>query len=342
MANTRFEVLDALRGVAAIAVVLYHLGLAVKMPLAHHGWVAVDFFFMLSGFIIAHAYDKKLAGGLSTKAFMVARLKRLWPLHLAGMILGLGVYVFMALSQGKTETIPALTLLAVAGAFFVPIVAQAKMTAFILNVPAWSLFYEMVANLAYAAGFKLTGKRVLAALSFLGLAGLGADAAVFGMLDVGWSSTNLLGGLARILFAFPLGALIYRLHVEGRFDALRKVSPTVLLLAFVAIVWMPFHHSLPIDLLIIVLVFPPFLILAARARFTAPSPVLIKLGDLSYAVYATHMASLTVASMIAAALGLPALTILISMPLVLTVAWAAQKLTTVSYKKTVDTRLARA
>ncbi|UTU09693.1 acyltransferase [Caulobacter phage BL47] len=342
MAKPRFEVLDALRGVAAIAVVLYHLGLATKTPLARHGWVAVDFFFMLSGFIIAHAYDKKLAGDLTTKTFMIARLKRLWPLHLVGMALGLIAYAALALSQGKADTLPTLTLLALAGAVFAPIVAQAGVTAFVLNVPAWSLFYELIANLAYAAGFKLTSKPVLAGLSILGLLGIGANALVYGMLDVGWSSSNLVGGLARILFAFPLGALIYRLHVEGRFNAVRKVSPTILIVLFVALIWAPAQHDTLVDMLVIALVFPPFLILAAQARFSKPSPLLIALGDLSYAIYATHMPTLLIASMIAGALGARALTILISMPLVLVVAWVAQKWTTPSCKKAVDTRFARA
>jgi len=77
-AGRRYEALDGLRGVAAVAVMLYHIGGWTGRPwLAAHGYLAVDFFFCLSGFVLAHAYGRREIGWLG---YMRARLIRLWPL----------------------------------------------------------------------------------------------------------------------------------------------------------------------------------------------------------------------------------------------------------------------
>ncbi|AXQ69419.1 O-acetyltransferase [Caulobacter phage CcrBL9] len=346
MKKERFEVLDALRGVAAVLVMLYHVGntFSAEAGIGHlaifaqHGWVAVDFFFMLSGFIIAHAYDAKLATGLGAMPFMKARIKRLYPLYLVGAVLGAFATVCLTLTKdvpvGPAEVIVVLTTTLL----FCPILGAAP--AFVFNVPAWSLFFEIVANLAYAAGFKWTSKRVLLGASLVGLAGLGACHAAYGTLDVGWSGGNFLGGLARIAFAFPLGALIYRLHVEGRFSWVPRVSPVMLIALLVALTCLPAPRNTMIDLPIIATIFPLYLILAAQSRFAKPAKLLRQGGDLSYALYATHSPVLVLVSAIQVAAHASPVLLLTSAPLAILVAMGAQHLTTKSCKKAVDTRLA--
>ena len=138
--------LDALRGVAACTVVLFHR--ASRMPFPK-GYLAVDFFFMLSGFVLTFAYQEKLDGGWSTRDFLATRIARLYPLYLLGFVLGL----LVALSdpaihfgpQGWVSAIPNLLLLpAWVGPHSKP------PHAFPYNIPAWSLFFEVVANVLHA------------------------------------------------------------------------------------------------------------------------------------------------------------------------------------------------
>lgn len=99
----RFVFLDALRGLAAVMVVFYHRRELLPNGLAEHGYLAVDFFFMLSGFVIAYAYEDKLRTGMSRTSFIVRRLQRLMPLVILGACLGLFVEVLKALTKHSTE-----------------------------------------------------------------------------------------------------------------------------------------------------------------------------------------------------------------------------------------------
>ncbi|HKU54954.1 MAG TPA: acyltransferase family protein, partial [Rhizomicrobium sp.] len=87
--KTRFLTLDALRGVGAIAVMAGHAGIVLNAYMPPFMYLAVDMFFVLSGFVLAHAYDGKFAGGLSVGAFLKARIARLYPIYLIGLVLGL-------------------------------------------------------------------------------------------------------------------------------------------------------------------------------------------------------------------------------------------------------------
>ena len=86
----RFGALDGLRGVAAVIVVLHHLGNERLGPFnPTFGYIAVDLFFALSGFVIALNYDHRFAGGMTVKEFMLKRVLRLYPLYAAGLLLSL-------------------------------------------------------------------------------------------------------------------------------------------------------------------------------------------------------------------------------------------------------------
>src|ERR1700761_6004380 len=80
-----YPALDGLRGVAAIAVMLHHFRPLTAPWLFAHGYLAVDLFFLLSGFVIAHAYDARFRKGLGVPAFLVIRLIRLWPMIAFGV-----------------------------------------------------------------------------------------------------------------------------------------------------------------------------------------------------------------------------------------------------------------
>src|SRR6516225_9704176 len=87
-----YPILDGLRGVAAILVIIYHLFEAYYPVPAHHpehhGYLAVDFFFLLSGFVVGYAYDDRWEKGMSVWDFFKIRLIRLHPLVLLGVLIG--------------------------------------------------------------------------------------------------------------------------------------------------------------------------------------------------------------------------------------------------------------
>ena len=132
MNTTRLHGLDALRGMAALIVICYHIGQAVGWRwFFPRGYLAVDFFFLLSGFVMARTYGDRLKLGLSTPDFMAMRLKKLWPIAAIGSAIGLLTF------HGPWQA-------AVAGFLFLPWLGSA--TAFTLNTPIWSLHFELVAN----------------------------------------------------------------------------------------------------------------------------------------------------------------------------------------------------
>lgn len=148
-----FEILDGLRGVAAIVVVIFHfMEIAItdySENFVGHGYLAVDFFFCLSGFVIAYAYDNRITQ-MTTWQFIKLRLIRLQPLVIIGSILGLLTFLFDPFSNlyaiygfGKTA------LIFLYSVFLIPYPAMAERytNLFSLNAPAWSLFWEYIANI---------------------------------------------------------------------------------------------------------------------------------------------------------------------------------------------------
>ncbi|MFL5286868.1 MAG: acyltransferase family protein [Rhodopila sp.] len=135
--------LDGLRGIAALVVVFLHGTLFVGniryRPDA--ACLAVDFFFMLSGFVIAHAYDERLAHGMTWRQFMAVRIIRLYPMLLLGT--AMGAVLFIAAHLARHEAGVMATLLMAAGSFMLlPVGLAAGTVAYPVNIAAWSLFFE--------------------------------------------------------------------------------------------------------------------------------------------------------------------------------------------------------
>jgi peptidoglycan/LPS O-acetylase OafA/YrhL len=204
-----FDVLNGLRGVAAIAVTVTHLShyFGVLHPAIVS--VAVDFFFVLSGFVIAHAYERDLVGGMGRRRFLLARVIRLYPLYLLGLVLG-------AAAMWTYQRPPSqANFLATLGANLLmlpyPAFDPTNLDLFPFNFPAWSLFAELVANVVYALLAPRLSNRLLACLVAAGLLGLVAMGVVAGTLDLGTLRTGLAGGIARVGFSFFAGVALHRL-----------------------------------------------------------------------------------------------------------------------------------
>ena len=166
-----FEILNGMRGLAAFVIVIFHFMEIIITDFSRiyiaHGFLAVDFFFVLSGFVVAYAYDNRIAG-MGLKTFIKLRLIRLQPLVVIGSILGLLTFLFDPYSNlyavyGFKET----AMLFITSVFMIPypVVSERYFNLFNLNAPSWSLFWEYVANLAYATILFRVSRKALTVLS---------------------------------------------------------------------------------------------------------------------------------------------------------------------------------
>ena len=194
----RLDGLDALRGIAALVVLLFHAWKFFGGTTAvAEGWLAVDFFFALSGFVMARTYEARM---VDWRGFMKLRFRRFWPMVLIGGSLGLPVLYFKL----GVAAIP----IALLNLAFIPFFFDGDI--FPLNGPFWSLFYELYANAAHALVFRRFRDKHLA----IGIAVLAVSMAVlgnhFGSLNIGASPRTFVAGFARVLLPYLIGVLLYR------------------------------------------------------------------------------------------------------------------------------------
>ena len=308
-----YELLDGLRGVAALLVVWYHVfeGYAFAggtlIESINHGYLAVDFFFILSGFVIGYAYDDRWGRSLTMKNFFKRRLIRLHPMVIMAAVLGVVTFCIQGGVQWDgTRVATSMIMLALLCAmFFIPAYPGAGYEVrgngemFPLNGPSWSLFFEYIGNLLYALFIhRLSTKMLTAFVVLLGVALAGFalfDVSGYGNIGVGWSldTVNFVGGLLRMLFPFSLGMLLSRnfrpVKVRGAF----WICAAVLLALFVVpylegtepICWNGLYEAF-----CIIVVFPLLIILGASGNTTdkVSTGICKFLGDISYPLYITH------------------------------------------------------
>ncbi|TRC95797.1 acyltransferase [Mesorhizobium sp. WSM4303] len=288
--------LDAIRGVAAISVMLYHFSpfLAAGKVLPS-SYLAVDLFFLLSGFVIAHAYDRKIENGMGFGTFVAIRLIRLYPLYLAGTLLGF-FYLLVKNRLIPTEYMPLSEIgtMLTTGMFFIPLVSDAYHTIFPLNPASWSLFFELIVNIAYVAVFFLLSKRVLTVLIAVSLALLLVASIVAGTLDFGMTGKTIISGMPRVFFSFFLGVLLCRsmARYQGGLGLLRRgwwVEAAIALTLVVFAIAPAGGARIAYDLACIIFIFPALVVIGAIAP-TAPrlSGLYGWLGRISYPIYIIH------------------------------------------------------
>jgi peptidoglycan/LPS O-acetylase OafA/YrhL len=284
----QFATLDGMRGLAALAVLSVHV--ASLSPgtggiVLAHSYLAVDFFFCLSGFVLAHAYERKLQAGLSTGEFMRIRLLRLYPLYLVGTLLGI------AIVAGDLEWSKPKTAIRVATALaFLPS-PYPHGVAYIWNLPAWSLFFELVANAVYAAAIhRLSNRR----LFVIAVASLIAAALCYHSLHTGSMWDRFAFAFPRVGVSFFAGVLTYRLWRTSSWrPSLPPVALCLLLVLMLAVGTAP-PWGERYDFLAVTLF--PLLIYCAACCEPGPRlrPIFLWLGATSYALYITHWPALQV------------------------------------------------
>ncbi len=287
-AKNHFVVLDGLRGIAAIAVALLHICVFFRIGYSpRYAHLAVDFFFLLSGFVIAHAYDHKLANGMSWTEFLKIRMIRLYPLILVGNALGAAVFL-ANWALFREVTLIAITIAFASGLLLLPtsVMLQLRPWGFPLNGPLWSLSFEMAINIAYALAFRFLSLNRLFIIAALGAAALIFEAAIHNGLDFGFRWDELHLGFVRVLFPFTAGIIIRRSRSS---TTSRSAFSYFVFPIFLAILLCPVDLGWQFEITVSLLLFPAMLILVTGLEGT---PVIRNiwrsLGQLSYPLYVTH------------------------------------------------------
>lgn len=309
-----YELLDGLRGVAALLVVFYHIfegfsfaGGGTLITVINHGYLAVDFFFILSGFVIGYAYDDRWKKNLTLKGFFKRRLIRLHPMIVMGAVIGcITFFIQGGVKWDGTQVATSAVMLALLLAmFFIPAYPGAGYDVrgngemFSLNGPSWSLFFEYIGNILYALFIHRLSNKALTVLVILLGVGLSwfalSDVVGYGMIGVGWTldGLNFWGGMLRMLFSFTLGMLISRnfrpFKVRGAFWIC-----SVILLVLFCVPYVEGHSPVCLngvfEMVCIVVIFPMLVCLGASGQTTDKRSTRICkfLGDISYPLYAIH------------------------------------------------------
>ncbi|MCA8900556.1 MAG: acyltransferase [Hyphomonas sp.] len=289
----RFVVLDGLRGVAALLVISDHIPSALQTALPGRA-LAVDFFFVLSGFVLAHAYSERLGSGLSPFAFMRARFIRLYPLYIVASLLGVLSLILHVWRRGWVvggDEFAVVSLFALTFLPCPPLYGWTNAAPYPFVGPAWSLFFELVANLVFALLAPLRRLRVLAI--FLPIAGAVMLSANFawGTFDLGWNYHSFAGGFPRIAFGFFAGVFIHELWLRGH----RPSVPVWVTLIWLAVIaggswFLPESLRTTYNSAMQIVVIPLLVFTAANSTVRGvPMRVCTFLGKHSYGVYLLHV-----------------------------------------------------
>ena len=279
-----FRTLHGIRGVAALCIVILHSP-RLFGPAPVFLALAVDLFFALSGFVLAHAYEDRLRRGMTPLAFLRQRWARLYPLYAVGFLLGVVHAVLCITYNSPTEhwSWRELYIALPFAAFMLPVPAVQGL--FPLNGPMWSIFFELLANLLWVAFWRpLQSVRILFG-TVLVCGGLYVCALMYVEAPaLGLTWTTFPGGLARVCYSFGAGLLVHRLRPRLRTP---RVPP--LMLMGVLPVMALLSPGPIVQLLSVLLVFPLVVLLGAGSEPRAATQgIYAALGKASYCVYVLH------------------------------------------------------
>jgi Predicted acyltransferases len=288
-----YEILDGLRGIAAIMVVVFHCYEILipdfnESPVAH-GYLAVDFFFCLSGFVIAYAYDSRIHR-IGKKRFFINRLIRLHPLVVLGTIVGLlGLLLDPLASTSAVEEFGwgKIAVATICSVLMIPYPYLGRYgNVFPLNAPAWSLGLEYVINIFYALVLVHINKKLLTVLLAIAAVSLVWVTGQAGNVCVGWSGENYWEGYARVSCCFLAGVAVYRFG----WVIPNKLHFIIYAALLMGVFFFPHRdNDILAEMLFVILLFP--LIIAFGAGTVATgwvSKLCAFLGDISYPLYMLH------------------------------------------------------
>lgn len=278
--RTYLPALDGLRGLAAVWVFAFHLGQTWDKTWSV-GYLGVDLFFILSGFVLSHVYLGRINSGADFRRFLQARIARIYPLHLVTLA---STLLVVAAWPGFADSFPMPEHRFSAAGFLASLLLVHNWAYFLpgaWNGPAWSLSAEWASYLAFPC-LLLAAARTTRPLT----AAIACVAALEVLLLLKGAGPDALGtpGMARMAFGALAGCLVHRAYMLGaRLAVLPATAAVVLALA---LAHLPDLGGLG------VLAFPVAVLLAARGegplgRLCVSRPVLW-LGKISYSIYLWH------------------------------------------------------
>lgn len=298
--RSRIDSLDALRGLCALSVALFHFhttGTLTNSPFFRHSWMFVDFFFVLSGFVITAAYAADLHRGLSIQQFLCLRLARIWPLHAVMLLFFLGLECSKLIVQAP----PFAPLFApprdlgslIMNLLFLQVFGIYDYVTW--NAPSWSIAAEFWVYAMAALLFRFCGKERAAVLIAI------AIACALAMLFSGPPFLNLTydGAVVRCLYGFAIGSLTWSLFARGTGGkiaagassrTLSTIAEALILAAVVGAVWL--LDGGPVTIALPVLFGVCVLVLAQQGGLVSAwlgRAVPVWLGTISYSIYMTHL-----------------------------------------------------
>lgn len=307
-----FQILDGLRGTAALLVVIFHLMEGYYVDLAkipmHHGYLAVDFFYMLSGFVVGYAYDDRWAKGMTIKQFMKIRLVRLHPLVILGTLLGAVCFWFDPFKDAQAIDIGKFLIVILAGFTLLPSPTDVRgwRETHPLDGPCWSLLQEYLANILYALiGRKLNLRALWAVVIISGIV-LMVVSVDHGDVGTGWGYAdikskfiaswfygagaegypNIWVAPVRMMFPFFAGLLLFRTGKLIRIPIAYTAS-SLLLAGLFFFPWYDWNGYY--DAACIILMFPIVVAIGAGGQISGRWAKLCKFsGDISYPIYIMH------------------------------------------------------
>ena len=313
-----YELLDGLRGVAALMVLVYHIfeGFAFAsatngvgdgiIRTLNHGHIAVDFFFILSGFVISYAYDDRWQK-MSIGGFFKRRLIRLHPMIVLGAVIGAVAFLFDGCMRwdGSVTSVGWVMVALLLTMFMIPAVPGVQYEVrgngemFPLNGPMWSLFFEYIGNILYALVIRRFSTKALAALAaVLGILHayfFVGDLSGYDSVGVGWTidSVNFWGGAVRMLFPFTVGMLLARKFRARSVKGAFWICSALLIVIF-SVPYLAYDKAISInslyEVICIAAVFPFIVWLGAcgKSENKITSRINRFLGDISYPLYIVH------------------------------------------------------
>ena len=288
-----YMTLDGLRGVGAFLVVTRHVPDFFGPFRTPESFLAVDLFYLVSGFVVAHAYGARLKAGGFFWDFVKTRIIRLHPLYVFGLALGVAAALLSMAGHPAAGwtwwTWPRLTEAIVLGLFLVPQFPGMSANGSTLDGPTWTLLPELIANFIYAGAIRFMTLGVLVAIIAVCGAGLVFAEFHYGTLDVGYGPTDQWAALARVGFSFFTGVLMFRFLGDKKQDSEWIAWALMPVLAFI----LGFSPSDAVgpwyELGAVMIGFPILLALAGRFEPGAFSGRIFSfVGLVSYGVYIVH------------------------------------------------------
>ena len=285
----RFVVLDGLRGAAAFSIVTVHASSPTWKALLPQAPLAVDFFFALSGFVIAYAYRERFLSGLSVFEFMRARLVRFWPMLLAAYTLAFAsTLIGAAMRGGFIAPLNHYLASIILGLAFLPVppgLATDPRYAFPVVGPSYTMFFELSVNLLFALLVARLTRSLLVAIVVVFAGLLIWTASEYGTIIQGVAWNGFIGAFPRVGFSFFCGILVYELWRRWRPPSMPAWCSFVLLLAVFV---MP-ESGAWYELISVFAFFPALILFSAGARATGRFEwICLNIGALSYGFYITH------------------------------------------------------